>query len=247
MSTLDKTEEKIKEVIKEKIGNYRLFGQYFKEYNEDSKKPQLIWIIEKEDEIKTEGRISVLHIAPPLRKIQDSKILHKNYSMDWKEVLEYHDYIFGRIVRKWILSENKIIIDSLTEQSIKIDSTLEEFDEGKQPIKLLDEHKRHATTVLASFNNSYLENIERFTSWYDYGVEYRDEKGSAHIGSLRHLDVFGVPEMLENQLIIYDKEQIGLNISPIRILLETKYLLNLEEEINLWQIKPNSSVSIVLN
>ena len=142
---------------------------------------------------------------------------------------------------------NDFIIADLARKSIKVDSTPEEFEDGRVPTSILSEHGRKANAMVTSFVNPYLAKMEYFVPWIKYGVDYRDVKGMAYMGTLRNMDVYGVPGMPENQMIAYQRENIGLQISPILIHLETRWRLYLMEEYNLWLTKPNSSVFITLS
>ena len=129
--------------------------------------------------------------------------------------------------------------------SIQETISIEEFNQGNKAIDTLDEKGRYADTVLSSFVNPHLKEMDEFVQWYKFGPQFREEKGHAFIGKLRHLDVFGVPQMNENQFVVYEKQNVGLNISPLRAELESRYLLHVNVDLCVWLIKSDSCYTIV--
>jgi hypothetical protein len=234
--------------LKQELKNYRLFNQYFKEYNEDCQHVERVWVVEGRDEIRTVQGDTIIHLASPTFRNTEVIKFKKSYSADWDDIIQDHKYFFGSIMRKWSLEENVQVIEALRKQSIPIVSKIDDFDQGRQAIKKLDEEGKYANIVLTSFINPYLKSMDGFVYWYKYGPRFKkdEEKGSAFIGTLRHMDVFGVPGIDQNLFLIYEKEKIGLNISPLRTCLETEWLLHVYEELNVWQIEPNSCVSITI-
>ena len=239
------TDADIEKLCKEKLNEFRLFSQYFINYYEDCARTRLIWELD-EDEVRTERGATIIHIATPTYRNTDVINLSKSYAADWYDVFKNHQYVFGSMMRKWSLEENTRIIGSLGENSIQILSTIDEFDQGNQAILRLDEEGRYADTILMSFLNPQLKKMDEFVTWYEYGPEIKKEKGSAFFGTLRHMDVYGVPGMEKDLLLIYEKEKIGLNISPLETHLETRWILHIIEDLNVWQIKPNSCIIVTL-
>jgi len=96
---------------------------------------------------------------------------------------------------------------------------------------------------LTSFVNPNLKIMDGYVIFPKYDPEIRKEKGISFMGTLNGLDVYGVPRMDKNQFLIYEKQNVGLNISTLKTYLDGQ-ILSISETLNAWLIKRNSCISI---
>ena len=236
----------IKEICNTNLKKYRLFEQYFKEYKENNSRPQYIYSL-GEDEVKYDHEYEIVHLATPNYRISDVITLLKQYRIDdWQIILNDHRYIFDNMMRKLSLEENRLLMNSLHDKVSQLSLTTSEFDNGKKAIQILNSEKRYADTIITSFTNPFLKKMNDFIIWYKYGPEVKKEKGTTFLGNLNYLDVYGVPGISNDRVFVYEKNNIGLNISPLDVHLESFVLLSLVERLNIWEIKQKSCLSITL-
>ncbi|MGD0804287.1 MAG: hypothetical protein ABSA11_09465 [Candidatus Bathyarchaeia archaeon] len=236
----------INESLVKKIGEFRKFNEYFGVCNFNVENTDQIYELVN-DSIEGTGQEVIYRISPPRMLTQESVKMQKKYAIrNWEE--SYKDermqkYIIHNISNKWSLEEILKIIDLLS-RSREVEWTLEEFDQGKKAIESLNGHGVNADTILTSFVNPDLKTMDEYMIFPKYGPEIKKEKGITFMGTLKGLDVYGVPQMEKNQFLIYEKQNVGVNISPLRTYLESTELLAISQTLNAWSIKRNGCISV---
>jgi len=143
------------------------------------------------------------------------------------------DILIQRIVRNLFNIENEKIIECLATdepEHLQID----EFDNGKYADIKIRETGIDADTILINPHNDLFRKLSDFQDWKFYGFEYKQRKGEYFEGRLNHFEVFSNPLIKQDEIVVFEKDRMYLNISDIQVQLISEVLLKIEYSLYAW-------------